>query len=148
MAFTMSEDADADPAHPEGRPAAANRNLDPIDQPPRRLGSKRLALQEQRQRQRSAARISSLDSSDGCTQRQVIASADGILAFAVVRTSRGLLIERRRWPASGLRTAQTMVFDNVRTFDRWCDTEPVRFEDPQLHTQLRREGHAMLDDGR
>ena len=79
---------------------------------------------------------------------RVITSADGTLAFAVIRVSAGLLIERRQWPAAGLRFAQTMVFDDATVFDQWCDSEPVRFDDPKLHAQLRREGHEVLDGRR
>jgi len=126
-------------------PAPAHRQLDPIDQPPRMLGPKRSALLDQRRRCMLASRVSGLINACKSLQTQVLTSSDGILEFVVIRMSDGLLLERRHWPAAGLRTAQTMVFDNAKAFDRWCDTEPVRFNDPQLHMQLRREGHEVLD---
>lgn len=75
-------------------------------------------------------------------------SEDGTLTFAVTRTSSGLLVERRNWPVDGLRIAQTMLFDSMISFDRWCESEPARFENPRLHAQLRREAHELLDDHR
>jgi hypothetical protein len=76
---------------------------------------------------------------------RVLTSTDGSLAFTVLRTSTGLLIERQHCPIAGARTAQMMAFDSAEGFDRWCDCEPVRFDDPKLHDQLRREGHEALD---
>jgi hypothetical protein len=76
---------------------------------------------------------------------RVFTSADGTLAFALLYTTTGLLVERRHCPANGPRTAQTMVFYDATQFERWCESEPVRFHDPMLHGQLRREGHEALD---
>lgn len=78
-------------------------------------------------------------------EARVLTSADGTLAFAILATTTGLLVERRHCPEEGLRTAQTLVFDDITVFDRWCESEPVRFSDAMLHGQLRREGHEALD---
>lgn len=145
---STSDSAVNEPAPSAAQPPASPRQLDPIDRPARPLGAKRFALQAQRQRHSTVAWRTSLTRNTKGSQGRVITSADGTLAFAVIRTASGLLIERRHWPAAGLRVAQTMTFDDVTDFDRWCDTEPLRFEEPQLHAQLRREAHEVLDGER
>jgi hypothetical protein len=148
MSSTTDESAGHEPAPADGQPTGTIRQCDPIDQPARPLGVKRVALQAQRRRHSLAAWRKRLTGRKQATKARVITSDDGTLAFAVVRTSRGLLVERRHWPLEGLRTAQTMLFDSATAFDRWCDSEPVRFDNPGLHAQLRREGHEILDDDR
>lgn len=75
---------------------------------------------------------------------RVLRSDDGSLSFAIVPLPTGLLVERRHSPSAGVRTAQAMIFESVYSFDRWCDSEPVRFLDPLLHALLRRDGHETL----
>lgn len=82
----------------------------------------------------------SFASADGC----VLTSADGTLAFALLRIDTGLLIERRHCPAAGPRTAQTMLFNTSAAFDRWCSSEPVRFREPVLFSRLHRKGHEAF----
>jgi hypothetical protein len=79
------------------------------------------------------------------TNAQVLASCDGALMFAIHRVATGLMIEKRCWQPSGLRTAQMIFFRDVTGFDRWCDLEPLRFDDPLLHGRLRRYGHEALE---
>lgn len=148
MSWTTDESARHEPAPAGKQPTGTNRQCDPIDQPARPLGGKRSALQAQRRRHSLAAWRKRLTGCKQTTKERVITSEDGTLAFTVVRTSRGLLVERRHWPVEGLRMAQTMLFDSTAAFDRWCDLEPVRFDNPRLHAQLRREGHELLADNR
>jgi hypothetical protein len=147
MDSTTSNSVDQRTSSSEPPPASSKR-LDPIDQPARPLGAKRSALQAQRRRHSIAAWRTALTRQAASNVGRIVTSDNGTLAFAVIRTAKGLMVERRHWPAAGLRVAQTMVFDDVTDFDRWCDTEPVRFDDPQLHAQLRREGHEAFDGHR
>lgn len=128
------------------QPSASNKQLDPLDKPARPLGAKRSALQMQRRRHSMAAWHAGLASGEESSKSCVLSSADGTLAFAVIRTARGLLIERRHWPAMGPRFAQTMSFYDASDFDRWCASEPVRFDDPRLYALLCRRGHEVLDN--
>ena len=121
------------------RPSGIRRR-DSVDEPARPLGKKRAALQAQRRR--SPMRVESVPAA--CK----IVSTDATLAFGLRRTPSGLLVERSHCPRRGARVVQTMLFDSASGFDRWCDSEPVRFENPLLHAQLRREGHAVLDGER
>jgi hypothetical protein len=147
MDSTTSDSADQRTSSSEP-PPTTSKQLDPIDQPARPLGVKRSALQAQRHRHSITAWRTALTRRAANSLGRVITSDNGTLAFAVIRTARGLMVERRHWPAAGLRIAQTMVFDDVTDFDRWCDTEPLRFDDPQLHAQLLREGHEAFDGDR
>lgn len=144
MSTTCADESAEGSAVPEESPGRATRRLDPVDQPPRPLGAKRSALLAQRRGRTSACthggRTGSVLGHDG----KVLSSASASLAFALLPTRAGLLVERRHCPSEGPRSAQTMVFRDIAMFDRWCDAEPLRFSDPMLHDQLRREGHEAL----
>jgi hypothetical protein len=145
MDSTTSDNASGDQGPPIESTPGTNRQIDPIDRPARQLGAKRFALQAQRRRQAIWAWRAGLTSGTSAARDRVITSADGTLAFAVIGVSAGLMVERRQWLPAGIRLAETMVFDNATIFDRWCDSEPLRFDDPELHTRLRRAGHEILD---
>jgi hypothetical protein len=74
----------------------------------------------------------------------ILASKDNSIAFSLRATGVGLLIERTQRQPVGSRLVQTMVFADPTTFERWCASEPIRFDDPVLYDQLRREGHEAL----
>lgn len=128
----------------EPSPQFTKRRIDRIDQPARPLGAKRAALQIRRQRAshptaRDAAKNTRADSGG-----LLLASRDTTVAFTLRATVVGLLIERTQRHPVGARLVQTMVFADAATFERWCASEPMRFEDPVLYDQLRREGHEAL----
>ena len=120
---------------------AAHRSLDPI---PRPLGVKRSALQAQKLRREALAwhvgLIRTANKSGAC----VLISTDGLTAFAVSDSATALIIEKRYCRENGTRISQLMLFDNETVFDRWCDIEPTRFDDPLLCDQLRRRGHEFF----
>ena len=118
------------------------RCIDPIDAPARPLGTKRLALFTKR------ANVAA-SSSDRHTVRiavgeTVLANHDGTVTFLLRATSYGLLMERTQRQASGMRLVQTMVFHDVKSFDRGCAVEPLRFDDGLLFSKLGRQGHAAF----
>jgi len=123
------------------------RLQDAIDQPARRLGAKRSALQLRKHRKANPAWHAGLTDTTSRRGVKLIASSDAALEFAIHPTDKGLLIEKRLWQPSGLRTAQTMHFRDAAEFDRWCALEPLRFEDPLLHGKLSRCGHECLANG-
>lgn len=125
----------------EVSPPFNKRRLDRIDEPARPLGAKRAALQLRRQSAPLAAEAKEQRTGTG---ERTLASRDATVAFALRATAFGLLIERTQRQAVGTRLVQTMVFEDKPTFDRWCDSEPMRFEDPMLYDRLRREGHEAL----
>lgn len=133
------------PAAPiEVSPPFTKRRIDHIDEPARPLGAKRAALQVRRLRAsqpvaRAAAKKMGIDAG-----ALTLASKDNSIAFSLRATGVGLLIERTQRQPVGSRLVQTMVFADPTTFERWCASEPIRFDDPVLYDQLRREGHEAL----
>ncbi|MFP8778084.1 hypothetical protein [Hydrogenophaga sp. RWCD_12] len=121
---------------------SVKRRIDPIDAPARPLGTKRLALIAKRTNaaastsDRHAVRIAAGDT--------LLANHDGTVTFLLRATSYGLLMERTQRQASGMRLVQTMVFHDVKSFDRWCAVEPLRFDDGLVFSKLGREGHAAF----
>jgi len=119
-----------------------HRKIDPIDSP-RTLGAMRLALHDQRHRQDVADwHVGLLKTGDQGTC--VLISSSGTVAFAIARSESGLFIEKRCCPPIGPRTSHAMLFKDISTFDRWCDLEPTRFDDPLLCDLLRRRGHDIF----
>lgn len=138
-----------DTATPKGAQRSAafrvlHRKLDPIDSP-RTLGPKRLALHDQRHRQDIADWHVGLLKTGG-EGTCVLISSSGTVAFAIARTASGLFIEKRSCPPTGPRTSHAMLFKDISTFNRWCDIEPARFDDPLLCDLLRRRGHDIFSE--
>ena len=129
----------------EVSPPFSKRRQDRIDKPARPLGAKRAALQLRRQSAPVAAEDKAQRTGTG---ERTLASKDATVVFALRATAFGLLIERTQRQAIGTRLVQTMVFEDQPTFDRWCDSEPMRFEDPMLCDRLRREGHEAFGSQR
>lgn len=122
---------------------AARERIDPA---PRPLGLKRSHLQARKHRQAAlewhAGLLRTTGSNGGC----ILISADGLTAFAVSPTATGLIMERRHCPSIGTRTSLMMAFESAAEFDRWCDNDPIRFDDPLLGDQLRRKGHEFFGE--
>jgi hypothetical protein len=144
MSTECRPSAASSPAPIELSSPRVKRRIDRIDEPARPLGAKRAALQIRRQRTtRSAARMPAKNDANHENERS-LTSQDNAVAFNLRATALGLLIERTQSQPVGARLVQTMAFTDVDSFDRWCASEPIRFEDPVLYDQLRREGHEAL----
>ncbi|MDO9525710.1 MAG: hypothetical protein Q7J57_09270 [Gemmobacter sp.] len=120
----------------------SRRRIDRIDEPARPLGAKRAALQIRRKR--PAARTGRLKVPSMESGALTLSSQDETVAFTLRATALGLVIERTQRQVLGIRLVQVLVFTDQPTFDRWCEFEPMRFEDALLYSHLRREGHAAL----
>lgn len=129
---------------PQPKPRGTVRRQDAIDQPARRLGAKRSALHLRKHRKAVPTWHAGVTGAGSRTGAQLLVSFDGALEFAIHRAATGLMIEKRLWRPSGPRTAQTLFFRDAAGFDRWCELEPLRFDDPLLHAELRRQGHECL----
>jgi len=71
-------------------------------------------------------------------------SADGRrgeVRFFLQRVAGGLYVEREEIPRRGLRTQQSVQF--AEHFERWCDNDPIRFEHPLLHVNLKRDADEL-----
>lgn len=121
---------------------SVKRRIDPIDAPARPLGNKRLALIAKRTN--AAASTSDRNSKRIAAGDTLLANHDGTVTFLLRATSYGLLMERTQRQTSGMRLVQTMVFYDVKSFERWCAVEPLRFDDGLLFSKLGREGHAAF----
>ena len=106
------------------------RHIDASDQPARPLGAKRPALQTRR--------------AQTAGQAIGLVANSASVAFNLRPTSTGLLVERTQSRALGACLVQTMFFKDLHIFERWCDAEPTRFDDPMRFSQLRRDGHEAL----
>jgi hypothetical protein len=120
----------------------SRRRIDRVDEPARPLGAKRAALQIRRKRPvGTTARSKAASIESGALS---LASQDESVAFTLRATALGLVIERTQRQVVGTRLVQVLVFTDQPAFDRWCEFEPMRFEDALLYTRLCREGYAAL----
>lgn len=124
-------------------PRPAQKRADPIERP-RHLGAKRAALRDRRRRTAAGRSHVGLAGSPDGAAGKLLSSTDGSVAFLVRGGCGCLIVEKRNCPASGQRSAQAIAFESACDFDRWCDGEPIRFHEPQLHEQLRARGHELL----
>jgi hypothetical protein len=130
------------PAAVEVSPPVGKRHVDRIDELARPLGAKRAALQLRRRGSSVPAVCRKVNPSNGGAL--ILSSKDATVTFALRATALGLLIERTQRQVVGTRLVQVMVFVDLPAFDRWCHSEPMRFEDPVMYMQLRREGYGAL----
>lgn len=117
---------------------SAHRRLDLIEEPARPLGDKSAALLARRRRP------SALNGASASQGVRVVSSADSTLTFSMRPAARGMLVERTHCRSLGPRIVLQMLFDSPERFERWCASEPVRFDDPMLFDQLCRHGHEVL----
>jgi hypothetical protein len=65
------------------------------------------------------------------------------IRYVLARVSSGLYVEREEIPERGLRTVLSMLFDCTGAFERWHDTDPVKFSHPLVHIDLKREADRL-----
>lgn len=123
--------------------ARALRHRSRIDELAPPLAAKRAALQLRRRSGRSSC-LRTQQPVPGKSLQTLFAYGTAV-AFALRATPTGLMVERTQRQAVGARLVQFMVFTDRPDFDRWCDTEPTRFEDPHVYDELRRQAHDVLD---
>jgi hypothetical protein len=108
--------------------------------PPKPMYGKRMLLHARRQRAIHDRPFTICGTRDGDTQ--VLRSKDGAVAFVLRSASAGVLVERVEHGSQGAWLMQTMLFTDYDSYNRWCDADPVRFDEPVLYHRLLREGHA------
>ena len=121
---------------------AGKRRVDRVDEPARPLGSKSAALQLRRWRNGAPTETTRLQTRK--SDVLPLFSKDGLVGIVLRASNGGLLIERTQRQEIGSRLVQCMVLGDTSAFDRWCESEPMRFEDPVLYDRVRREGHEAL----
>ncbi len=65
------------------------------------------------------------------------------MRFFLQRVAGGLYVEREDIPRLGPQTLQSLQFMAADGFHDWCDNDPVRFEHPLLHIDLKRHGDEL-----
>jgi hypothetical protein len=76
----------------------------------------------------------------------VLVTADGKVSYALTARQPGLQVERSTYGRTDLQVSQTLFFSDRDAFDRWCDTDPIRFQQPLLHEQLKQTGGELLHE--
>jgi len=112
-------------------------------QPARALGPKASLLQSRRQ-QRDAVRPGA-----GTVPREAaqFTTADAGLTIVLRACGSALYVERIQRRPLGTHVVQCMAFGSAEDFARWCDAEPLRFDDPALHQRLCRRGREFFGVG-
>ncbi|RYE81233.1 MAG: hypothetical protein EOO80_01685 [Oxalobacteraceae bacterium] len=130
-------------ATPDHASQSLHRRVDRIDEPARPLGEKRAALHAQRQRDARMNGTAAPRATSGFHER-VLTSKHTAIAFLIDATADGLVVERTQRQTAAACVVQTLVFGDEAEFDRYCESEPLRFDDPAVYDQLRRKGHEAL----
>jgi hypothetical protein len=127
----------------DGAPSAPGwSNRDHAALPAPALGPKAAILQARRQ-QRLATRPGAVSSSEAGVR---LSTADAALTFVMRGAGSALYLERTQRRPLGTHLVQSMVFASADEFRRWCDAEPLRFDDPNLHRRLRRHGEEFFGE--
>lgn len=123
--------------------SAAWSHRDHAAQPARALGPKASQLQARRQ-QHGAAR----PGTDAAPREALqLTTADAAVTFVLKASGGTLYVERIQRRPLGTHVVQCMVFGSADDFARWCDAEPLRFDDPGLHQRLCRRGREYFGGG-
>jgi hypothetical protein len=73
-----------------------------------------------------------------------VRSDDGLVEYALHDVAGKLAVERVRAQHGTSRVEQVSLFADWSSFERWCDSDALRFEYPLVHTHLKRHGAAIL----
>jgi hypothetical protein len=76
---------------------------------------------------------------------EVVRSEDGTVAFTLSRAPiGGVFVERVQLRQGKGRVVHAAIFIDHTSFERWCDADPVRFDYPLVHVNLKRHGTTLL----
>jgi len=64
--------------------------------------------------------------------------------FLLQRLPGALYVERQQSRRPGTQTIQSVRFGDTQGFEAWCDEDPMRFDEPRLLAQVRREGTELF----
>jgi hypothetical protein len=78
----------------------------------------------------------------------VLLTVDRSMSYALLPRGLGLQLERTTHCRADLQVSQTLFFSDCDAFDRWCDNDPLRFRQPQLHAKLKQRGAELLHEQR
>ncbi len=124
------------------------KRVDPIDMPPRPLGSKRAALRRRKLQGVDVMRCGGAGTSTLHSDERVLRSDDGLVFLVIREVPQGLWFERHHAPPSGRQTSLTMLFEDAVGLIGWCDLDPLRVPYKTLYEQLRLHGLENVGAGR
>ena len=128
------------PAEPSPPSTSEWSNRDHAALPARALGPKAATLHARRQLHLAVR-------PDYRAQRRTstrLSTADAALSYVLQGNGDALYVERTQRRPLGTVLIQSVVFSTQADFARWCDAEPLRFQDPVLHQRLRRHGEEFF----
>lgn len=108
--------------------------------PAKTLGPKASLLHARRQRCTPEPRIATAVT----TATLRLTTADAAVSFVLKPSGSALYVERVQRRPLGAHVVQCMVLCSASEFSRWCDAEPLRFDDPGLHQRLKRRGQEFF----
>ncbi len=73
-----------------------------------------------------------------------LTTEDGSVTYLIVRTPRGLSIQRTQRRPLGTQVIQAVVLASLDEFERWLGADAVRFEHPLVYERLIGIGHEFL----
>jgi hypothetical protein len=73
--------------------------------------------------------------------RQICAAVQAKVRLG--RNACGVLLELEERHANGPRVVVVAAFTQASSFEEWCKDDPLRFEAPVVHQQIRRDADAL-----
>lgn len=144
----MTDSSSRSPDRPVRKPGVPRSRREVVFDaaPPRPMTVLTRALLE-RKRQASGSMASRIRKATAVESesRCLLCSDDGKVCYLLTEVHGGLQVERTISDRTSLQMSQLLFFAGRQPFDQWCDTDPIRFEQPLLHQQLRQEGLRLLD---
>lgn len=113
---------------------------------PRPMTALATALMDRRRRTVAPVRASaSLPGRSDPVVPIVLRTQDGTVTYTVTARHSGVLVGRTTTGRTDLQVTQTLFFTSPAAFNQWCEADPMRFEQPQLHQGLRKAGQELFD---
>jgi hypothetical protein len=120
------------------------RALTPLDpEAPNCLPPKTVRLISRRRLARNAGAGESLSAKSTAGSVE-LTTEDGSVTYLIVRTPRGLSIQRTQRRPLGTQVIQAVVLASLDEFERWLGADAVRFEHPLVYERLIGVGHDFL----
>ncbi len=79
--------------------------------------------------------------------RATASAAAAELSVTLHRRTGGVILEREERSSVGWRIAVVTAFTRPSAFEDWCADDPLRFEQPIVHQQVRRRAAELWSSG-
>jgi hypothetical protein len=98
-----------------------------------------------RRRSRAVSEAPTMQADAEISPRSSLASKDESVRYDLRAVDGGVLVQRTTCRKAELQVLQTFHFARADAFERWCEVDPMRFDEPQLWEQLLRQGHELFN---